>query len=51
VGDPNERQSEVYNLLNRWVQSDPTTASAVVQQSALSDQQKSELMQRVSANH
>jgi hypothetical protein len=50
VGDPNQRQQEVYSLLSRWVRTDPASAAAIVQQSSLSDDQKAQLIQRTNKN-
>ena len=40
IGDDNQRQGNLYNLLNRWMHNDPATAASYVQNSSLSDQQK-----------
>jgi hypothetical protein len=44
IGDTNRRQSDVYNMLNRWDRSDPASAATAIQQSSLSDAQKSQLL-------
>ena len=46
IRDNNQRQGEMVNLLNRWMQADPATAAAIVQKSSLSDDQKSQLLQQ-----
>ena len=40
VSDPSARQSNVYNILSRWVRADPTDGTAAIQSSTLSDEQK-----------
>ena len=50
VGDATQRQQITFALLSRWVRSDPTNATPVVQQSSLSEAQKAQLLQRSARN-
>ena len=46
IGNSDQRQSTVINLFSRWMQTDPASASAAVQSSNLSVDQKNNLLQR-----
>jgi hypothetical protein len=50
VGDPTQRQSEVYSVLMRWTHADPAGAANAVQNSTLTDDQKNQLLQRSAQN-
>jgi len=45
ISDPKARQTQVTNLLQKWMQTDPASASAAVQKSSLPTDVKNQLLQ------